>query len=124
VKERAYWLTENRESVEAGKQPKFVEFGQLKGLQPLVACTNAVQCGGCTNVAGPFYIPLKQGRTFLVCRPGFEDGPFSLPGYDERSGTTAKVLLTPLAVAGDLVIVGSVVGIIYAYGEGGGTTSY
>ncbi len=124
VTERAYWLTENRETVEAGKKPKFVEIGNLKGLEPLPACMDTAECTVRATAALAAYVPLKDGHAFLVCRPGFQDGPFSLPAYDERRGTTTKVLLTPLAVIGDTVIVGSVVGILFAYlyAQGGGGT--
>jgi hypothetical protein len=119
---RAYWLVENHELVEAGKRPKFVEFGQLEGLRLLTACTNAAECTNRATAAVSAYAPLKNGQSFVLCQPGREEGPYSLPAYDERTGTTTKVVLTPLAVVGDTVIVGSVVGIffvyLYANGEG------
>lgn len=120
VTPRAYWLTENRVAIEAGKKPAFVESKDLKGLEPLPACTDASEGAVRATPALAAYVPMKKGHSFLVCRPGFQEGPFSLPAYDERSGTPTKVLLTPLALVGDTVIVGSVVGIIYAYGQGGG----
>ncbi|MDB6122702.1 MAG: hypothetical protein JWQ71_1695 [Pedosphaera sp.] len=112
IKRRAFFLLANRERVWAGKQPRFVSPQTADKLQaiPLYQGTNVIRTNAALQVA---FLP--EARQLRVITSEGELGTFGLPVYVDWHSTRNRVLLTPLAVTGDAIIVGSIVGIIGAY---------
>ena len=105
---RAFYLGENTRRLLERRKPKFVDPKIANNLQ-------AVSVNGKSQ-----QVPFARFDNELTVHTDQGDiGPFSLPTYEVRSGVAARVMLTPFAVAGDVVIgaviVGSVVGLAYLY---------
>ena len=126
TRRRAFFLFANLRQIENGKKPRFVDFKSIDEQKLLPVAERSM-----TNnaLAGTFLVnhgPLE--KTFGIVWAGQEMGPYGLPTYPEISSQNRRVLLTPLAVTGDVVaaavLVGSVAGIyvIYAYCSGNSST--
>lgn len=111
---RAYFLLANQPLVDAGRKPRFVSPETATTLQPipLRAATDAATNHPPTNA---LYATLAAGEPRLTLHgDAWEPGPYALPHYSSASATPTRVALTPLAVAGDVIMVGIAAGIIGA----------
>jgi hypothetical protein len=114
IERRAYMLEPNRELIASGERPQFLSQVTTNGMSRVpVLTTNEAASSGLHCVVG-YPERAEGGVGFRVYREGMDRGAYALPVYTESAGTTERVLVTPLAVAGDAVMVGSVVGIIAA----------
>ncbi len=112
VERRAFYLESNRESVEAGRKPQFVPMPPAESLRPIpvVIGTNAPPFApGATQYWARVS---KEGKAFRLYRGETCTEEIDLPVYQETAGTAWRVVLTPLAVAGDTAVVVSVVGLV------------
>ena len=119
VLRRSYFLEANRARILAGKSPHFFhgkphenwEAIPVNGKRPLVGY----------SVSTNAYAAAK-GKDFTLYRHGQPPESFQLPDYRDDHNALQQVALTPLAVIGDVVIFGSVVGFVagYEYLQGGG----
>jgi hypothetical protein len=102
-----FFLGENQERIEVRQKPNFIGTNKLV-LMPV--SLNAEK-----NI-----LPraIFEQRLTIYTATG-EIGPYALPHYAESTGVTAKILLTPLAVAGDVTCVSlfaaAIVGIGFFY---------
>ena len=109
IQRRAYYLRQNHEAIASGSKPKFLKPLPDVGLKrieilPLNTGTNLLLLPGVAACV----IPNPGGHRFTLHRPKEADVTFELPVYSETSGTITRIVLTPLAVAGDTVMVGGV----------------
>jgi hypothetical protein len=109
VQDRAFFLNKNLKRLEAGLKPRFVGKNATVGLHPVPVVVN----GSDDRVPpGNLYATFAEDSRQVTLRANnAELQSFRLPVYQTSSGTVQKALLTPLAVTGDVVVVG-------AYGVG------
>jgi hypothetical protein len=108
VTRRAYFLQQNEARVAAGKKPELVSLAVAGGMKPIAVLPSQ---SAVTNLPpGPtgYCVVTREGRAFPLCQPMEPEATFELPVYPETSGTPVRIALTPLAVAGDTVMVGAV----------------
>lgn len=100
ITHRSYLVRPNIDAWERGRKPAFL-------TKPV---TNAVPVP--VNPAQPVvpYVTATN-ETFTIHAAAENLGPQRLPTYAETSGAAAKVLLTPLAVVGDVTILSFILAI-------------
>lgn len=108
VERRAFLLYSNESRVAAGQAPDWVALSNTNGMRPVSVVTDRDPAPAESQV---YVVQSAEGRSLTVHRPEREN-TVDLPVYLETSGTATRIALTPLAVAGDTVMVGSVVGIV------------
>ena len=111
---RAFFLGANQHRLAEQRKPSF--------LNPkLAANLEMVPLNGNTNKL-PFAV---FGKELAIHTEKGVIGPYVLPTYENKSGMVLRILVSPFAVTGDVVIgallVGSVAGLIYVYGGGSGS---
>lgn len=100
----AYWLFTTQTNV---SRPKFVGRPQTNCLASIPVFTDTV--GGAPPTNGWYAVQTCDQQGFALFWNNVAFGDFNLPVYTNGLHSTAgKVALTPLAVAGDAVIVASV----------------
>jgi hypothetical protein len=118
MRRRAYWLTESQDDPERHQAPHFVSTNSSAGLTAIpifVAPPDPLELP-------PLYaVAATNGQSFSLYSSQTKTRSYSLPSYDDRKGEVEKVLLTPITVAGDLTIIGGVIGYLYI---GGLNTGY
>jgi hypothetical protein len=106
VVRRSYYLQQNAERVAAGKKPQLIRSpvpDRIRAIPVLPAQGDVSQ----PPAELPSYAVLTNGgRAFTLYRPLKSEATFDFPVYAETSGTPTRLMLTPLAVAGDTVMVG------------------
>lgn len=109
TRRRAYWLDPiqvmGREVIVPA--PEFVEVSELAALREIpvtavAANSNAVPAG--QGVRGVY-----RAGTFSIHEGGSVHGPYQLPIYESRRSSLQRVALTPLAVATDVAVGGTIV---------------
>lgn len=103
IRRRAFYLKANLKRIPP-RRPAFVSPAKSAGLEPVSAGA----------------IIADDGRMQLREADGTRID-FSLPTYQTRGATALKILITPFAVTGDTIIVGSILGVFVAsaYVQGG-----
>ena len=118
---RAYFVFENAQRTVSAKQPRFVSLTNSSGLVPIPLYRTA---GASTNMAHAFGLQAIQtenpNRFTLVKATGESLGTFDLPTYHAPFWTAKCLALTPLTVAVDATIIGSIAFGLYAYARVGG----
>ncbi len=105
VRRRAYLLEAGQARIDNGQAPPWVRPGQSQDGPPLVtfATTNN-------------YVRLNPDRrSFTLFLTNGTAQAYNLPFYRDDHADITRVALTPLAVAGDVVIVGACGGILALY---------
>jgi hypothetical protein len=112
IRRRAYFVNRNRLKVETGQKPHFVKPEIASGLPavPLAVTAPASSSPG----AGPQAVVSTNGQQFTL-NGDFDGHTYQLPIYQDQSGMAERVLLSPLAVTGDVVMVGLVTGVVAAF---------
>ena len=113
IRRRYYWVNPDHAPFKNPHQPKFVPEGERMRLTPIPI------------VAGPIAQPLTNapfgvctnGQEFTLFVGAKESGPFQLPVYDDGSGRTKQVLLTPVTVVADVTVIGGFL-FLLAWSEG------
>ena len=112
VQRRAYWLEPNAVPVAVGRQPRFVSVTNAQDLV-VVPVTDNLTNPPPAAYRGLYAVVSTNGQSFSLCLGQKEPTVYALPVYYAGSGQRVKqVLLTPLAVATDLTLVGGVVFVI------------
>ena len=112
VRRRAFFLQLNVKKLQERKRPQFANPAAAAKLEPVPLI--GPDATGTNALPGQLQVRLsKDGHQFTLLEHGAERGPCDLPVYPSPATTTARVLLTPLAVAGDAAIVGSLLGLIW-----------
>lgn len=114
VKRRAFLLYSNEDRLAAGKAPEWADVSATNGLRPVQVITLTNREANPPPGSQTYAIQGTEGRTLTLHLPDGEN-TVDLPVYLETSGTATRIALTPLAVAGDTVMVGTVVGIVGFY---------
>jgi hypothetical protein len=111
IRRRAFFVNRNLDRMRAGRKPRFVRPKASDGLKPIPL----IPAGSSEKVpaSGLSVVMKSNQQEFVVHSDGRELGPVSLPTYGS-TGSFTKGLLTPLAVTGDTLIVGTVVGLYMA----------
>ena len=110
VRRRAYFLRQNAERIARAEKPRFVNLQLASSMDTIPVCAALSE----TNNPAFKSLPLfgmstgPGGQEFILLRYGTTEGPFALPTYVESNATFVRVAFTPLAVAGDTVMVGLV----------------
>ncbi len=107
VKRLAYYLPPNQARTDPGTKPKLVNPSVADGMRPIPVLP--AQAGLTHQAPEPsaYAVVTKEGRGFTLYWPTESASAFDLPVYAEASGTPTRVMLTPFAVAGDIVVVGT-----------------
>ena len=99
---RAFLLNASTNALAQQEKPFFFDPRKEDYAQPiplLIPCpTNEVKLS--LYAASEF----ANGDPFYVVRDGIKSGPFDLPVYQEKTGTAARVLLTPVTFAADAAL--------------------
>lgn len=110
---RAYWLDMRKPPSVNPFRPRFVSHKAGDGLNSVGAGeTNAG--GGWSAVVG------TNGHSFVVFRDGKRISEQELPVYEDGSGRSKQIALTPVAVVCDLTIVGGYL-LLYVWAGSSGT---
>jgi hypothetical protein len=119
VRRRSFFLNPNLERLEGGKKPRFVSPRKADNLQPIPLVS---ELPAADNSHGLIGVVSTNGHEVTLRDRGLELASFSLPVYESAGGKVERVILTPLAAASDVAIVGVTAGVILAYwwAESGG----
>jgi hypothetical protein len=106
IRRRAFFLEANLPAIQERRKPHFISrTASDRTAVPVI--TN----GAATNL--DLYASVgADPSTFSIHSGGKILGTYQLPVYESTGGRATKYALTPLAVIGDIVIVGSVFGFI------------
>lgn len=111
IRRRAFYLNANLERLNSRRKPRFVNPAKAETLAPVPLLVKLPTAS--TNAA--VSVSLSPDGTFWRLHEA--DGEvvdFNLPTYPTASSTVLRVALTPLAVTGDAIIVGTFVGLLIA----------
>lgn len=117
-RERAYFLYQNQKKLATGRKPAFTKPEKAGGLIPLLIVTPEEHTAQVRELE-LYAVAETNSPTFAVYSKDRELGVHDLPVYGERMQLAGQVALTPLAVAADVIVVGTVV-LIIAWAESGG----
>ncbi len=118
TRRRAYFVNRNRVRVEAGRKPRFVNPERARSLPPIALAQPAAPALADSAAIHAVMIS-THGQQFTLSGD-FGGHDYRLPVYPDRSGGAGRVLLSPFAVAGDVIMVGIVAGVLAAYAYAGG----
>ncbi|HWY76639.1 MAG TPA: hypothetical protein VN281_13525 [Verrucomicrobiae bacterium] len=98
VKQRAYWLDQNRGRIDRAHKPQFVSSNEARNLTPIpIVSSNAVP-----GSTGDLHAVISTSGEFNIYSGGRELMSGQLPGYYDRfRQTAARLLLTPATVTVD-----------------------
>ena len=117
IRRRAYWLESNNARVQARCKPRFVSIEQASALTPLPAIESP-SVPASAAVEGQHAVISAHGRAFVLYSADQKVGDYELPVYRDASGRVLQVVLTPIAVAADLTIVGGYL-FVWIWSSGG-----
>jgi len=110
IRRRAYWLEPGGQPVKNPHKPGFVSVKAARGLSPIPVVDSSTAT--LSTTAGLHAVVGTNGTDFTLRSGERTVGVYDLPVYEDASGKTKQVLLTPLAVAADLTIIG---GVLFVY---------
>jgi len=116
IRRRAYFVNGNRIRVEAGRKPRFVNLERAEGLTRIELAQPAPSPA---DSAAIHAVVSTSGQQFTLSGD-FGGHDYQLPVYPDRSASAGRVLLSPFAAAGDVIMVGIVAGVVAAYCYAGG----
>jgi hypothetical protein len=117
TRQRAYLLSKNVDRIRRHEKPRFCNPASIPDLQAVPVTNLSIVQPDLPRVSAGYS---SDRKTFeLIGIPGL-DGTYELPVYVENNGAVLRMALTPFAIAGDIVVVGAVVGVAaaYAYAHG------
>jgi len=112
IRRRAYWVEPNQSRTSNRRKPEFVSVKEASGLTPIPVFTlmGDKQPAG----EGLYAVSSTSGHSFTLYSGEKQLQSFDLPVYQDKSGRTKQVLLTPPAVVADATIVAGVVAVYCA----------
>jgi len=116
VRRRAFFVNRNFDRIREGRKPDFVGLSASRGLKPIPIIRS--EPDEAVPAAGLAVVMTDGSHDFLLYSDGRNVGTVGLPAYSSNGGFK-KTLLTPLAVTGDTLIVGTVVGLYAAMAYAG-----
>jgi hypothetical protein len=118
AKRRAYLLHQNEALIAAGKRPDFVNAKKADKLVPIPMLSSA-ETNSAIYAQSLHGVMAADGQHFTLSLDGRESGPYALPSYITGDRRAARLVLTPAAVVGDVVIYtvvcGTIAGLVVAY---------
>lgn len=110
IKQRAFYVLENRRLLELRKKPHFVSTKSAADLTeiPILWRTNSFE----TNTFSTGLIFSTNQFNFQLFLTNQYRGEFVLPAYADTHSRETQILLTPLAVTGDASVVAAVAAVI------------
>jgi hypothetical protein len=112
IKRRAYFLYRNQDRVSAGKQPEWIQPPLPGGLKPIPILVGLPDAANAFPCMEPCAVPIRDGQGFTLFDTDGKGESFELPSYAESHSGALRVVLTPLAIAGDTLMVGGVASIV------------
>jgi hypothetical protein len=109
---RAFFLNDNLARLDQRRRPHFVDPRAAAGLKPIPILPEANAAGASP---GHSFAVSTNGCDFILFKSGQSEVTFKLPTYETTGGKVERVLVTPLAIAGDLTTIAVVVGVIGAF---------
>lgn len=109
VRTRCFWLESNFSRANPGGKPHFVPSGLTNGLAAIPVCevrSNRPPAG----LDGLYAIAKSNDQHFTLYSGKEQLDVYNLPFYTERSQKIKQVLLTPGAVAVDIITIGAAMG--------------
>jgi hypothetical protein len=118
IHRRAYWLEENRRRTEERECPYFVSQRLARGLAgvPVFSAASATNRLPFDQPETLFAVVATNNVCFTLFSGSAEIDSHRLPVYDDGTGQTKRILLTPLTVTADAAIVGGFLGYLYLEG--------
>lgn len=117
IRRRAFFVNQNLDRIREKKKPGFVDPKLSLGLKPIPILVDGSQ--DMLPSHGLAVLRNKELHQFTLYSDGQKLVFVTLPAYFS-GGKFGKVMLTPLAVTGDALMIGTVVGIIVAYAYANG----
>jgi hypothetical protein len=117
MRPRAYWISENPNSPKQHRTPHFVDTNSSAGLPAIPVYLSPPEE---TNLPALYAGAATNGQSFGLYSGATKTASQKLPSYNDGTAQVEKVLLTPAMIAGDLTIIGGIIGYIYIGGLGGG----
>ena len=108
VQRRAYFLFRNERQIKAGRKPSFVKPGKDAGMKPMPLAYGDLLSTNVPAMDGNYAMASANSNRFTVHLDAQRMGPYELPVYERKTGQVQRSVLTPFAVAGDVVMVGVV----------------
>ena len=120
VRLRAFYLSAARRHAPPGRRPKFSNPGRAEKLRPVPIRDEAAGTADLPAGTSCWVESSNGGTSWRIREAGGVVGEFALPVYPARGATALQVALTPLALTGDAVIVGSILALFVAtaYAQG------
>jgi hypothetical protein len=113
IRRRAYLASENVDRISRRKKPRFSNPTDVTNGQPVPLIDIPSNSSSQPAVVSASYS--RERKEFVLTgMPGL-NGAYELPVYLENNGTALRIVLTPLALGGDIAVVGAVAGVIAAY---------
>jgi hypothetical protein len=112
TRRRCYWLDPNAAQINHGQKPQFIASAPPKGLIP-VPQSEIRPDSPPPGLNGLYAVFPPHEAHFTLYSGTNQIDTYNLPAYSGDPQTATKVLLTPLAMAGDATLVGAVVGLIW-----------
>jgi len=108
IRRRTYWLEPGCEPAKNPHKPRFVSLKTARGLSPIPV----VDSPAAAAPTASFYAVIANNGVDFSLRFGEATvGSYELPVYEDASGKTKQALLTPLALAADVTIIGGVIAV-------------
>jgi hypothetical protein len=118
IHRRAFFLLANKEKLEAGKKPRFVKLRLADNLQPVPVYggTDAVS----TKMTAMWIMLSPDEKRVALFFGDAEAANLNLPVYRSWGTKFNRVMLTPVALAGDTAVVGGLLALlaVYLYASG------
>ena len=121
---KAYYLRANQARIVTGKKPIFVNPSVAERMQPIPVFISNAGFTNMTSPPAPYAVMAKESRAFTLYLEAGRGEAFTLPVYSESSGTVMRVVFTPLAVAGDTVVVAAAGAVVCIIGLAESGTSF
>jgi hypothetical protein len=111
---RAYWVLANQERIAEKRKPSFTRVGHQQLLAAIPVFTSVPT----NSLPGLYAVTTTNRSAFAIYSQNGQVVCQTLPAYKDSVGTSARVALTPLAVACDLTVVGGFI-FLEVWSEGG-----
>jgi hypothetical protein len=113
IQRRAFFLLANKGKLEAGEKPRFVKLRLADNLQPVPVYqgTDAVA----TKTTAMWIMLSPDEKRVALFFGDAEAANLNLPVYRGWGTKFNRVMLTPVALAGDTVVVGGLLALLAAY---------
>lgn len=105
IRRRAYLLEPNLRRIAAGKRPVYINSSSPKAQKPIPVFLKLPADRPAPEI---YAVCPSNGCTFTIYRGRKMLGPCDLPVFKDGGQTAKQVALTPLAVAGDVSVVGAI----------------